>query len=173
MSEREPGPKGHTTRFVFVESDIALRDSCAGSTQVGLPDLRALSADLGQARDRCLVPLAQERSLHSPGTRDIGISARVRANRSIPAMGAHQTCCCSIRFRHPLAINCPFWTLRVDDATVTNQLLAARRTFAFEALSPIILALFVTAVMWSNVLSNRFSCGQRRSTADRSNVLSL
>jgi len=45
--------------------------------------------------------------------------------------------------------------LGVDDAAVTNQLLAALRSSAFEALSPIILALFVTAVMWSNVLSNR------------------
>ena len=46
-------------------------------------------------------------------------------------------------------------SLGVDDAAVTNQLLATLRAFAFEAPSPIILTLFATAVTWSNVLSNR------------------
>jgi hypothetical protein len=54
-----------------------------------------------------------------------------------------------------LAINCPFWTLGVDDALVTNQLLGTLRAFVFEAPSPIILTLLATAVTWSNVLSNR------------------
>src|SRR5689334_7590967 len=34
------------------------------------PTCAHMSADLGQARDRCLFSLAQERSLQSPGTRD-------------------------------------------------------------------------------------------------------
>src|SRR5262245_14304395 len=58
VSEREPGPRGHATRCV--KHDVALRESYAGSTQVGFtPTCAHLLADLGQARDRCLHPLGQ------------------------------------------------------------------------------------------------------------------
>jgi hypothetical protein len=69
VCEREPGPRGDTTGAECLFRYCASRFSRWVHASRVYPTCAPLIADLGQARDRCLVPLAQARSLHSSGTR--------------------------------------------------------------------------------------------------------
>jgi hypothetical protein len=69
VCEREPGPRGDTTGAECLFRYCASRFSRWVHASRVYPTCVDLIADLGQARDRCLVPLAQARSLHSSGTR--------------------------------------------------------------------------------------------------------
>ncbi len=58
-TEREPGPSA-TTREAQYGCRLRSVASPLGPRKSGLPDLRRLTADLGQARDRCLAALARD-----------------------------------------------------------------------------------------------------------------
>jgi hypothetical protein len=58
-TEREPGPSA-TNREAQYGCRLRSVVSPLGPRKSGLPDLRRLTADLGQARDRCLAALARD-----------------------------------------------------------------------------------------------------------------
>src|SRR6476469_1140353 len=72
------GPRGTTVLMVLACCPLVHASRAC-------PTCASLRADLGQARDRCLVPLAQERSLHSPGTRALRSETIARAPAVRPA----------------------------------------------------------------------------------------
>src|SRR6476620_7551572 len=65
-TKREPGSSA-TTRVAQYGCRLRSVVSPLGPRKSGLPDLRRLTADLGQARDRCLAALARDTSVRSHG----------------------------------------------------------------------------------------------------------
>ena len=93
-AEREPGPSARSAKRNMVDG----RDpSCRllDPRKSGLPDLRRLTADLGQARDRCLATLARDTRDRRHATRTVGRSLVSRCQtaqsssfpRRVPASG--------------------------------------------------------------------------------------
>ena len=56
-ASEEPGPRGYAAKSMDLKRAVV---SPTSPRKSGLPDLRRLTADLGQARDRCLAALARD-----------------------------------------------------------------------------------------------------------------
>jgi hypothetical protein len=74
LRAREPGPRGHATRHRNdpspLKSILSFALLALGPRRSGVPDLRTFTANLGQARDWCLVPLRSTRPGHESSVHD-------------------------------------------------------------------------------------------------------